>query len=151
MITIINERNGSKSTFRNYKKLHDHIAHNERSKRYNQSIDEWFFARHSYRRAKAFYDFICTQKEAIKQTPGEKNPKFDVLEICQDRFRKPVMVPITLDTDIESYLEDWCRTYCQYHGFKLVEIEDDDGILRVKKERSDLANIGLTYSVWWKE
>jgi hypothetical protein len=53
--------------------------------------------------------------------------------------------------DIEIYRKEWCQRYCKYHGFKLVEVQEDDGILRVEKERTDIANIGLTYNVWWKE
>lgn len=156
MITIINERNGHKTKFKNYRKLYNHIEHNQRVKRYNnnsqQPIDDWFFDRHSYRRAMAFYDFVCTQEEAAKETPesGWENPKFDVLEMSYDKSVKPVIIPITPDTDIKPHLEDWCRKYCQSHGFKLVEVEEDDGVLRVKKERADLANIGITYNFWWK-
>jgi hypothetical protein len=98
----------------------------------------------------AFYDFVCTQKEKAKKNSGWEKTRFDILEVSYDKSVKPVMVPITPNTDIQSYLEDWCKKYCQSHGFKLVEVEEDDGILRVKKERSDLANIGLTYNIWWK-
>jgi hypothetical protein len=77
-----------------------------------------------------------------KETPGWENSKFDVLEMSYDKFMQPVIIPITPDIDIESHLEDWCRKYCQFHGFKLIEVQDDNGILRVKKERADIANMG---------
>lgn len=150
MIMLINERNGHKTKFKSYKKLYDHIAHGQRCKRRNKSIDSWVFASHSYCRAMAFYDFVCTQKEKAKKNSGWEKTRFDILEVSYNKSVKPVMVPITPNTDIQSYLEDWCKKYCQSHGFKLVEVEEDDGILRVKKERSDLANIGLTYNIWWK-
>ena len=152
MITIINERNGNKTKFKSYKKLYNHIEHNHRVKRnnYQQPIDDWFFDRHSYRRAMAFHDFVCAQKEEAKETPGWENSKADVLEMSYDKFMQPVIIPITPDIDIESHLEDWCRKYCEFHGFKLVEVQENDGILRVKKERADLANIGITYNLWWR-
>jgi hypothetical protein len=153
MITIINKRNGNKAKFKNYRKLYDHIEHNQRVKKYNNSyqpIGDWFFDRHSYHRVLAFHDFICMQKEKAKETPGWENSKFDVLEMSYDKFMHPVIIPITPDIDIESHLEDWCRKYCEFHGFKLVEVKENDGILRVKKERADIANIGVTYNVWWR-
>jgi hypothetical protein len=93
-----------------------------------------------------FYNFVCTQKEKAKE-----NTRFDVLEMSYDKSVRPVMIPIMPNADIEPHLEDWCRKYCKSHGFKLIEVQDDDGILRVKKERADVANVGLTYNIWWKE
>jgi hypothetical protein len=84
----------------------------------------------------AFYEFVCAQKkQAQEEAAGErfKLPKFNVLEMSHDRSTKPVMVPITPDLNTESFLEDWCRRWCDSHGYKLVEVQDDDGILRVKK------------------
>ena len=150
MIMIINERNGHKTKFKNYRKLYDHIEHNQRVKRYNNSqqpINDWFFDRHSYRRTMAFYDFVCAQKEVAKETPVWENLKFDVLEISYDKSVNPVIIPITPDTDIKPHLEDWCRKYCQFHGFKLFEIQEDEGVLRVKKKPADSANI---YNLWWR-
>ena len=149
MITITNERNGHKTTFKSYKKLYDHIAHNQRSKKRNKPIDGWVFARHSYCRVMAFYDFVCTQKEKSKKNPRRENTRFDVLEMSYDKSVRPVMIPIMPNADIEPYLKNWCKKYCQHHRLKLVEVEDNDGILRVKRERADIANIGVTYNVWW--
>lgn len=153
MITIVNERNGHKARFKNYKKLYDHIDHNQRAKRSNKTnppIDDWFFACHSYRRVTAFHDFIYNEKRKDEENPQRISQSFDVLEMSYDKSMQPVIIPVTPDTDIELHLEDWCRKYCQFHGFKLVEVEEDYGILRVKKERADLANIGITYNIWWK-
>jgi hypothetical protein len=146
MIVMINERNGHKTKFKSYKKLYDHIAHSQRCKRRNKPIEGWVFSRHSYGRAMDFYNFVCTQKEKAKE-----NTRFDVLEMSYDKSVRPVMIPIMPNADIEPHLEDWCRKYCKSHGFKLIEVQDDDGILRVKKERADVANVGLTYNIWWKE
>lgn len=128
MITIINKRNGHKARFKNYQKLFNHIDHNQRAKRYNKSprpIDDWFLARHSYRRVMAFYEFV-------KNSRGQ-SPKFDVLEMSHDRSRKPVIIPITPDLDVESLLEDWCKRYCEFNGYELVEVQDHGGILHVKR------------------
>jgi hypothetical protein len=46
---------------------------------------------------------------------------------------EPIIFAITPDLDIESHLKDWCRIYCQSHGYKLVEVGEDDGMLHVKK------------------
>ena len=147
MITIINERNGHKTKFKNYKKLYSYIEYHQRSKRRNKPISDWVFARHSYHRAVSFYDFICRQKEKTRETPGWDNQKFEVLEISYDKSVRPTIIPITLNADIEPHLENWCKKYCQFHRFKLVEVEEDDDILRVKKEPADLANI---YNLWWR-
>src|SRR5436305_8180332 len=136
MIVMINERNGHKTRFKNYQKLFNHIDHNQRSRRYNkphQPIDDWFLARHSYRRVMAFYEFVSAQKINAEKKSGGKPPKFDVLEMSNDRSRKPVIMPITPDLNVESLLEDWCKRYCESHGCKLVEVQEDDGILHVKK------------------
>jgi hypothetical protein len=139
MITMINERNGHKTTFKNYQKLYSHIDSRQRSKRYympNQLIDDWFFAYHSHRRIMALYEFVSIQKRNTEKKTGGKMPKVDVLEMSHDRSKKPVIISITPDIQIESFLEDWCRRWCVFHGYKLVEIQDDDGILHVKKAQN---------------
>jgi hypothetical protein len=89
----------------------------------------------------AFYELVSAQKINAERTSGGKPPKFDVLEISHDRSRKPVIMPITPDLDVEPLLEAWCQRYCDSNGYKLVEVQDDDGILHVKK-----TNIILPYS-----
>jgi hypothetical protein len=141
MITMINERNGHKTRFKSYQKLFDHIGHNQRTKRYNKShqpIDDWFLARHSYRRVVAFYEFIANQKIADQEkNPGRTSQKFDVLEMSYDCSTAPVIMPITPDRNIQSLLEHWCKRFCAFHGYKLVEVQDDDGMLHVKRTHSE--------------
>ena len=43
------------------------------------------------------------------------------------------IIPITTDLDVESLLEDWCKRYCEFNGYELVEVQDNDGILHVKR------------------
>lgn len=135
MITIINEKSGYQLKLNSYKKLYYHIAHQQRSKRYKepQLLDEWVFTCHSYRRVMAFYEFITVHKMKAEQEPRGKIPSFDILEICCDPSFEPIILAITPDLDIESHLKDWCRIYCQSHGYKLVEVSEDDGMLHVKK------------------
>jgi hypothetical protein len=133
---MINERNGHKTRFKNYQKLYSHLDSHQWTRRYNrphQLIDDWFFGCHSYRRVMAFYEFVSVQKRNAEKTTGGKMPKLDVLEMSHDRSKKPVIIPITPDIPIESFLEDWCRRWCGFHGYKLVEVQDDDGILHIKK------------------
>jgi hypothetical protein len=135
MITMINERNGHKTRFKNYKRLYSHINSHQWVRRYNTPnhlIDDWFFASHSHRRVMAFYEFASAQKDAEK-TSGGKPQKFDVLEMSHDLSTKPIIMPITPDLDVESLLEDWCKRCCAFHGYKLVEVQDDGGILHVKR------------------
>jgi hypothetical protein len=132
MITMINERNGHKTRLKNYKKLFDHISHNQRTKRYNKShqpIDDWFLSTHSYRRVMAFYEFVSLQK----RNSGGKIPKNDVLEMSYNCSTNPVIMPITSCLDIELLMEDWCRRYCESNGYTLVEVQDDGGMLHVKR------------------
>ena len=151
MITIINERNGKKTNFKNYKKLYSHIEHHQRSKKHNKPIDDWVFARHSYYRAMAFYDFICMQKEKAKENPRWESQRFDVLEMSYDKSVKPAIIPIMPNADVDPHLEDWCKRYCQSHGFRLVEVEDDDGVLHVKRDPACLFNLEITEAhLWWK-
>lgn len=136
MITMINERNGYKTRFKNYQKLYSHVDNYQWVKRYNRQhhlIDDWFFACHSYSRVMAFYEFIFNQKRKSQENPGEITQKVDILEMSYDRSIKPVIIPITSDLDVQSLLEDWCKRYCESNGYKLVEVQDDDGILHVKK------------------
>lgn len=138
MITMINERNGHKTRFKNYQRLYSHIYSNQKSKIYNrpnQLIDDWFFASHSYRRIMALYEFVSAQKIKAERNLGGKMPKLDVLEISHDRSKKPVMISITPELNVEPLLEDWCKRYCHFHGYKLVEVEDDDGVLHVKRNQ----------------
>ena len=152
MLVTINERNGHKTRFKNYRRLYYHICSRQRAKRFGKSLqdlNEWVFMHHSYRRIMALYEFVKSRRQA--NDSGRKEENFDVLEMSYDKSTKPVIIPITPDLDIEPHLEEWCRRYCQSHRLKLVEVQDDDGILRVKKERADVANVGITYNVWWKE
>jgi hypothetical protein len=145
MIVMINERNGHKTRFKNYRRLYSHIDSQQRTKIYHrphQLIDDWLFACHSYRRVMAFHEFVSIQKKNARKTTSGKFPKFDVLEMSYDRSTKPTMVSITSDLDVESLLEDWCRRYCGSHGYKLVEIQDDDGILHIKRTSHDFSNNG---------
>ena len=121
MIMMINERNGNKTRFKNYQKLYGHIGRNQQGKRC---------------RVMAFYEFVSAQKINAEKKSGGKPPKFDVLEISHDCSRKPVIMPITPDLDVESLLEDLCKRYCESKGYKLVEIQEDDGILHVKRAQN---------------
>jgi hypothetical protein len=136
MITIINERKGYKEEFKNYQKLCNHIGRNQIGKRSNTPnhlIDDWFFACHSHRRVMAFYEFVSTQKINAAKRSGGKSPKFDILEMSYDRSIIPVIKLITPDLDVESLLADWCQRYCAFYGYKLVEVQDDGGMLHVKR------------------
>jgi hypothetical protein len=153
MITLINQVNGHKIKFKDYRALYNYIESRQRTKEIikpQQLPDEWVFTYHSYRRLVAFYEFISRQRDKDEENSG-KNKRFDVLEMSYNRSKNPILIPITSGMDIEIYRKEWCQRYCKYHGFKLVEVQEDDGILRVEKERTDIANIGLTYNVWWKE
>ncbi len=134
MITIINERNGYKTRFKNYQSLYSHLYSRQRAKRFNtnrphQPIDDWFFDFHSYRRVMAFYEFVSAQK----RESGGKIPKLDVLEMSYEGSKSPVIISLTPALDIESLLEDWCRRFCEFYGYQLIEVQDDDGILHVKR------------------
>lgn len=138
---MINERNGHKTRFKNYQKLYSHINSHQRVRRHNTPnhlIDDWFFASHSHRRVMAFYEFVSAQKIDTEKNSKSKPPKFNVLEVSCDRSRKPVIIPITPDLDVELLLEEWCQRYCESHGYKLVEVQDDDGILHVKRIQNSL-------------
>jgi hypothetical protein len=45
-------------------------------------------------------------------------------------------MPITSDLDVESLLENLCKRYCESKGYKLVEVQEDDGILHVKRSQN---------------
>lgn len=155
MITMINERNGNKIGFKNYHKLYSYLDSRQRAKRFNpnrphQPINDWFFACHSYSRIMALHKFVCIQKANTKETKGSVKPKFDVLEMSYDLSNKTRLIPITPNLDIESLLEDWCRRYCEAHGYKLVEVQNDDGILHVKKPTHYPSNetVGINGNIW---
>jgi hypothetical protein len=139
MIVLINQANGLKIRFKDYTRLYDYIENRQRVKRSREAKPlppEWVFTCHSWRRMVAFHEFVAQQKakDEKNQATGSKGKKYNALEISYNRSKNPVLVPITPGMDIWPYLEDWCRRYCRYHGFKLVEIQEDDGVLHVKKE-----------------
>ena len=134
MIMITNERNGHKTKFKNYQRLHSHLESYQRTKIYNrpnQLIDEWVFACHSRRRFMAFYEFASMQRKPLR---------FDVLEMSYENSNQPVILPITPALDIETLREDWCRRYCESHGYELIDVHNDDGILHVKKTENPPVN-----------
>jgi hypothetical protein len=142
MITLINQVNGNKIKFKDYRALYNYIESRQRTKgiiKPQQLPDEWVFTYHSYRRLVAFYEFISRQRAKDEENSG-KTKKFDVLEMSYNRSKNPILIPITSGMDVEIYRKEWCQRYCKYHGFKLVEVQEDDGILRVKKERTDIDN-----------
>lgn len=152
MITLINQTNGHKVKLKDYKALYNYIEGRQQTKRLmapQQLPDEWVFTHHSYRRLVAFYEFISRQRTKDEKNQG-KSKKFDVLEMSYNRCKHPLLISITPDIDIEIYRKEWCRRYCEYHGFKLVEIQDDDGVLHVKKEPDDLSNLGAMHNLWWR-
>jgi hypothetical protein len=151
MITIINEQSGYQLKLDSYKKLYYHIAHQQRSKRHDepQLLDEWIFTCHSHRRIMAFYEFVTIQRMKAEQEQIRRIPRFDVLEICCDPSLKPIIFAITPDLDIESHLKDWCRLYCQSHGYKLVEVSEDDGMLHTTKYSPRSSTTEEIYS--WKD
>ncbi len=134
MITIINERNGHKTKFKNYQRLYSHLDSHQWTKRYNRPnhlIDDWFFACHSRHRVMAFYEFASMQSKPLR---------FDVLEMSYENSNQPVILPITPALDIETLREDWCRRYCESHVYKLVDVHNDDGILHVRKPQGHPSN-----------
>jgi len=143
MITLINQVNGHKINFKDYLALYNYIDNRQRTKKIiksqQQLPDEWVFMHHSYRRLVAFYEFISRQRTKDEESSG-KNKRFDILEMSYNRSKNPILIPITASTDIEIYRKEWCQKYCRYHGFKLVEIQDDDGILHVKKTQDHPSN-----------
>jgi hypothetical protein len=88
----------------------------------------------------AFYEFVSTQKINAAKRSGGKPPKFDVLEMSYDRSIRPVIKLITPELDFESLLADWCQRYCAFHGYKLVEVQDDGGMLHVRKNPHQPSN-----------
>jgi hypothetical protein len=139
MIVLINQTNGLKIRFKDYTRLYDYIENRQRVKRFREAKllpPEWVFTCHSWRRMVAFHEFVARQKakDTENRATGSRGKKYNALEISYNRSKNPVLVPITPGMDIWPYLEDWCRRYCQYHGFKLVEIQEEDGMLHVKKE-----------------
>lgn len=134
MITMINERNGQKTTFKNYQKLYNHINNYQWSRRYEKPhhlIDDWFFACHSRHRVMAFHEFCTMQSKPLK---------FDFLEMSYDKPNDPVILPITSKLDIEKLREDWCKRYCEYYGYKLVHVCDDGGMLHVTRNPHQPSN-----------
>ena len=134
MITMINERNGHKEEFKNYQRLYSHLNSHQSVRRCqtpNQLIDDWFFACHSRHRVMAFYKFCTMQSKPLK---------FDYLEMSYDKPNDPVILPITPNLDIEKLREDWCQRYCAFHGYKLVEVQDDGGMLHVRKNPHQPSN-----------
>jgi hypothetical protein len=55
------------------------------------------------------------------------------LEMSYNCSTNPVIMPITSCLDIELLMEDWCRRYCESNGYTLVEVQDDGGMLHVKR------------------
>src|SRR5690348_2530155 len=103
MITIIKKKTGKKTIFKNYQACYKHIRSVEGNKHSNflpNPLDTWTFTRHSMRRVLAFHQYACQQLKKNQQNPGQKLLKLDTLEICFDRSQKPLLIPVTPDTDV---------------------------------------------------
>lgn len=126
MITMLNEKNGKKTAFKNYQSLLSYLDSYQRMKIHNNPnhlIDDWFFACHSRHRITALCEFWRMQRKPLR---------FDFFEVSYDKSKHPIILPMTPDLDIEKLRKGWCKKYCEFHGFKLVDIEGDNGILHVK-------------------
>jgi hypothetical protein len=122
----------------NYSKLHNHLEYMEKTR----GKGKWVFAQHPHQRVLSFYRYVRAQKllvlpttsgifersleEALKQTERSNAPEkeggknFDILEIVDGK--KPVLIPVTPDVDVEALQKQWCRNYCKTHGYALFEV-----------------------------
>jgi hypothetical protein len=155
MLILVNQKNERKKKFKDYKDLYGHIDRSQQMKRMRDPklMDEWVFTIHPYQRLAIFSAFVYRQMiideqnagESTGESPGESKAqnqkKLDVLEISCNQTKNPVFLHVTPDVDIEVYRKDWCQRYCQYHGFELREIQEKDGVLRVKRESDRLPNL----------
>jgi len=143
MLILVNQKNERKKKFKDYQDLYGHIDRSQQMKRMRDPKklpDEWVFTIHPYSRLALFSAFVYRQMIMDEQNPGQ-DKKLDVLEISCNQTKNPVFIHVTPDIDIEVYRKDWCQRYCQFHGFKLIEIQGKDGVLHVKKEPDGLPNL----------
>jgi hypothetical protein len=143
MIILVNQKNERKKKFKDYQDLYSHIDRSQQMKRMRDPKklpDEWVFTIHPYHRLAIYSEFFYRQK-IMDQKNQEQDKKFDVLEISCNQTKNPVFIHMTPDINIEVYRKDWCQRYCQYHGFELIEIQEKDGSLHVKKQPDALPNL----------
>ena len=103
-------------TFHHYEKLYKHLERLEADK----ENSKWTFARHSHDRVFGFYKYVCTRLMAPLEKTGPEG--LDILEIVRGDVKKPVLIPITPDLDVESLRKKWCQSYCKSHGYPLADV-----------------------------
>ena len=62
---------------------------------------------------------------------------WDVLEVVSGNPDNPVFIPLAHNVDIEPLQQNWCKKYCDAHGYTLIEVDD---MLKLKKLAGSLEN-----------
>ena len=143
--------NGESKVFKNYHEVCEYINTIEKPEELEPGKAGWRFIRRRHETLSCLYYRNPSLKDYL--TPREREAvekQLGLIEILKGGWETVAQILFTNHLDLEALKRDWCKEYCQSHGFKLVEIEEDDSILRVKKERANVANVGITYNVWWK-
>jgi hypothetical protein len=129
MLTLTNRRNNKQTVFKNYEKLYGHIACFERIRQQPnspKSLKRWAFSCHSFARILAFYQYVSHRLPEGKAALKAVRRDCDVLEICCGDALAPRLIPVTPDVSIADLKAEWCRLFCQAHGYDLTETVDKE-------------------------
>jgi hypothetical protein len=124
MLTLTNRRNNKQTVFKNYEKLYGHIAYFERIRQRPNApkpLKRWAFSCHSFARILTFHEYVLQRLPKGKAALEAIRHECDVLEICCGDSLAPQLIPVTPDMSIATFKAEWCRLYCQTHGYELTE------------------------------
>jgi hypothetical protein len=115
--------------FANYKELYRYITHEENERlfedhpQFSQTL--WSFLYFSPQRVSAFLP-------AVKKKPDGKifleayRLGLGVVEVCEGDLENVRQILVTADVDVEALRKEWCKKYCDAHGYLLSEISSLD-------------------------
>jgi hypothetical protein len=58
----------------------------------------------------------------IRTTANRNENSWDVLEIVSGNPDHPAFIPLVHNVDIEPLQQNWCKKYCDSHGYTLIEV-----------------------------
>ena len=137
MLILLDEQKNNIHIFHQYSGLHNFIETQEKQRngrRAKWKAHPWVFACHSHRRMMAYQGISrnLPADAASKDTNG-----WDVLEMVSGNPDNPVFIPLAHNVDVEPLQQNWCKKYCDAHGYTLVEVDD---MLKLKKLAGSLEN-----------
>jgi hypothetical protein len=125
MLLLLNERKNNLHVFYQYRGLCNFIEALEKdriAKKDTRKTQSWIFARHSHRRLMTYQSLYSNPMVYPIRTANRNENSWDILEIVSGNPDNPAFIPLAHNVDIEPLQQNWCKKYCDVHGYTLIKV-----------------------------